>query len=73
MEIKELFKFLPFMCAGEIHVLDKNGNKIKTYVFSDKNASNQLDCLSRFSKAVATVDASLREGETTSGTVSYLP
>ncbi|MGV3461468.1 MAG: hypothetical protein ACO1N9_13555 [Flavobacterium sp.] len=73
-EVKKLLKDIEaFMCAGEIYVLDRSGNRIRTVLFNDRNASNHLDCLSRFSRAVAEVEAGLAQGETTSGTVSYLP
>lgn len=61
-----------FTCAGEIYILDSRGNKIKTILFSAPAASNQLDCLTRFSSAVAQVEEGLQSGQTTSGTVSYI-
>lgn len=61
-----------FTCAGEIYIMDSKGNKLKTVPFSEPEAYSHLDCLSRFAKAVAKVEAGLSAGQTTTGTVSFL-
>ena len=61
-----------FGCAGEVNVLDKNGKKVRSYQIDGSKAYNHLDCLGIYLNKVKEVEATLSEGETTTGSVLYI-
>ncbi|OYQ50032.1 hypothetical protein CHU92_00180 [Flavobacterium cyanobacteriorum] len=58
-------------CSGNILILDRSGKVVNTISFSAPKATSLQECVGLYYVAVYELSLSLKQGETTGGTVDF--